>query len=159
MTSKEKYLKRIAGQETDAIKEAKERIDNRSWLRESKKLALKILIRLDELNWSQRILSVKLEVTPQYVNKLLKGNEKFGFDILVKLQDVLSMSIFADYEDKKETLLKPNITTVKSANGILVERNTDDYKASESSTKYDAPIIPLFPQPSKGIGWDEIKEN
>lgn len=158
MISKEKYLKRIAGQETDAIKEAKQRVENRKWLRSSKKLALKILIRLDELEWTQKTLSLELGVTPQYVNKLLKGNVKFGFDILVKLQDVLSMPIFADYKVDQKTKNQQNISKVRSAEGIIVEGNFGGYNTDEDSIQYETVTIPLY-SINEDISWVDIKEN
>ena len=91
MTSKEKYLAKMAGKESKAVIDAKERLKNQKWLKESKRLALRILLRLDELNITQKNLAEKLEVSPQYINKLLKGNEKFGFDILIKIQEELKM--------------------------------------------------------------------
>jgi len=143
MTSKEKYLKRIAGQETDAIKEAKERIENRSWLRESKKLALQILVRLDELEWTQKILSSELGVSPQYVNKLLKGNEKFGFDIIVKLQEVLDLPILYSYK-KKENGEEKKSKEFRSS-GILIKSNFNNKKSQVPQYMELAPIIEINP--------------
>jgi len=132
MTSKEKYLKRIAGQESEAIKEAKTRVENRSWLIESQKLALKILIRLDELGWKQATLANELGVTAQYVNKLVKGNEKFGFDILVKLQDILDIPILDGYkikgsgkENKSNYEFKRQIDTAQTAVDALKKFNVE----------------------------------
>lgn len=143
MTSKEKYLKRIAGQETDAIKEAKDRVENRNWLRESKKLALKILIRLDELEWTQRTLSSKLGVSPQYVNKLLKGNEKFGFDTIVKLQEVLDLPILNSYK-KRENLEDKKSKEFRSA-GILIKVDFNSKKSQVRQYMESAPIIEMNP--------------
>lgn len=86
MTSKEKYLQKLAGRESEAVKNAKERIKSREWLKESQKLAIRILMRLDDLNWTQVKLADELGVTPQYVNKLLKGKEKFGWDNLIAIR-------------------------------------------------------------------------
>lgn len=141
MTSKEKYLKRIAGQETDAIKEAKERVENRSWLRESKKLALRILIRLDELEWTQKNLSSKLEVSPQYVNKLLKGNEKFGFDIIVKLQEILDLPILYSY--KKKENLEDKKSKEFSSFGTLIIADFTNNRSKVSQYMELAPIIEM----------------
>lgn len=54
MTSKEKYLAKMAGKESKAVIDAKERLKNQKWLKESKRLALRILLRLDELNITQK---------------------------------------------------------------------------------------------------------
>ncbi|MCT3917904.1 helix-turn-helix transcriptional regulator [Elizabethkingia anophelis] len=106
MTNKEKYLRKIADQESLAVKEAKERLKNKSWLKGSKKLALRILIRLDELNWSQKDLADKLFVTPPYINKLLKGNEKFGWEILHSLEEILNLPILYGFQSTNEVKTK-----------------------------------------------------
>ncbi|MGU9940266.1 helix-turn-helix domain-containing protein [Empedobacter brevis] len=112
MTSKEKYLAKIASKESKAVIDAKERLKNEKWLKESKRLALRILLRLDELKLTQKNFAKKLEVSPQYVNKLLKGNEKFGFDILIKIQEELKMPIL--YGTDKIEKANSNITQKKS---------------------------------------------
>ena len=57
MTSKEKYLAKIASKESKAVIDAKERLKNEKWLKESKRLALRILLRLDELKLTQKNFS------------------------------------------------------------------------------------------------------
>lgn len=106
MTSKEKYLQKLAGRQSDAVKNARERIKNREWLKESQKLAIRILLRLDELKWTQAKLATELGVTPQYVNKLLKGKEKFGWDNLIAIQRILDMPILYTTQSKTEMFSK-----------------------------------------------------
>lgn len=129
MTSKEKYLAKMAGKESKAVIDAKERLKNQKWLKESKRLALRILLRLDELNITQKNLAEKLEVSPQYINKLLKGNEKFGFDILIKIQEELKMPILygADKQEKingytgqtKSVVIKPNVLSSNNKKKVM----------------------------------------
>ncbi|AQW90039.1 helix-turn-helix transcriptional regulator [Elizabethkingia anophelis] len=130
MTNKEKYLRKIADQESIAVKEAKERLKNKIWLKESKKLALRILIRLDELNWSQKDLADKLFVSPPYVNKLLKGNEKFGWEILVSLQEILNLPILHGFQGPSEIKTK-----TYSEKGIF---HINHIKPSDSIKTYSA---------------------
>ncbi|MEO8254847.1 MAG: helix-turn-helix transcriptional regulator [Flavobacterium sp.] len=109
MTNKEKYLQKMAGRESNSLKATKERNKNKFWLKESRILATKILIRLDELGISQKDLAAQLEVTPQYVNKLVKGDEKFGWDILVKLQQSLKLPILNWCDEKFESIQEGKI--------------------------------------------------
>lgn len=76
------------------IKKIKDRNANKKQLRTYKRIALDILLKLDEPGWSQKRLADELKVTPQYVNKLVKGNEKFGGDILCKIEEILDLPIF-----------------------------------------------------------------
>jgi plasmid maintenance system antidote protein VapI len=42
-----------------------------------------------------------MQVSPQQINKWIKGNEKFSLDTLLKLQEVLDIPILASYYEKK----------------------------------------------------------
>ena len=75
MTNKEKFLQLVESKEADTIKRAKERQRNRAMLRESQNIASQILSKLDELDWSQKQLAEKMEVSPQYINKILRGKK------------------------------------------------------------------------------------
>lgn len=118
MTNKEKYLKKIAGQKSKALQQAMWRNENREWLKESQKLALKILMALDNKNMSQKDLAIAIGKSPQYVNKLLKGNEKFGFEILVKIQNALNIGLLSTFESS------PKIHAVVSKERYNIERHT-----------------------------------
>ena len=59
-------------------KEAKFRTENKEWLRRSQAISLKILLRLRELGLSQVQLSEKMNVSPQQINKWVKGKENLG---------------------------------------------------------------------------------
>jgi len=103
-------LKDISSSEDKTLlEEIKLRNANRKELRTYKRLALDILLKLDEKGWSQKQLADKLCVSAQYVNKLVKGNEKFGGEILIKLEDVLELPIFVqNLPSEKKELLKEN---------------------------------------------------
>lgn len=95
MTNKEKFLNLVSKEETKTLERAKARIARRSYTRYSKKIALSILIRLDELQWKQKDLAEKMEVSPQQVNKWVKGNENFTLDTLAKLNQVLDVELIS----------------------------------------------------------------
>lgn len=97
MTNKEKFLQLVESKEADTIKRAKERQRNRAMLRESQKIASKILSKLEELDWTQKQLAEKMEVSPQYVNKILRGKENLTLDTLVRLQEILNVPLLASF--------------------------------------------------------------
>lgn len=150
MTSKEKYLQKLAGRESDAVKNAKERIKNREWLKESQRLAIRILLRLDELKWTQVKLADELGVTPQYVNKLLKGKEKFGWDNLIAIQRILDMPILYAYHSKAEVISK----SYSQSGEIEKSENTTVYLEKIANVKMGK-IIPLFPNENN---YSEVEE-
>jgi DNA-binding XRE family transcriptional regulator len=100
MNNKEKFLKLVSTEKTNSLEKNRERIKNRAMLRESQRIALKVLSKLDELNWTQKDLAREMSVTPQYINKILKGKENFSIDTQIKLQTILNIPVLASwYED------------------------------------------------------------
>lgn len=93
MSNKETFKALVSQEDTNAIEELKARIARRSYTRYSKKIALSILIRLDELQWKQKDLAEKMEVSPQQVNKWVKGNENFTLETLGKLSEILGVEL------------------------------------------------------------------
>lgn len=101
-TKREKFLELVSKEKNNTSSKNKERIAKRAMLRESREIAFKVLERLDELGWKQKQLATKMDVSPQYVNKLVKGKENFTLETLVKLQQILDIAILANYQEKKE---------------------------------------------------------
>lgn len=112
MTNKEKFLKLVSNEESNVLGEIKERINNRAMLRESQKIALKVLLKLDELEWSQRELATKMGVSPQQISKIVSGKENLTIVTQVKLQSVLDIPILASYYENK-------LGQINSANSII----------------------------------------
>jgi transcriptional regulator with XRE-family HTH domain len=101
MTNKEIFLKLVSKETTDTLERNRERIKNRAMLRESQKIALKVLIRLDKLNWSQRDLAKKMDVSPQQINKIVSGKENLSIETQIKLQTILDIPVLASYYEDK----------------------------------------------------------
>jgi transcriptional regulator with XRE-family HTH domain len=101
VTSKEKFKALVTTEKTNTVEKNKERIKNRARLRESQKIALKVLTKLDELGWNQKMLAKELGVSPQQVSKIVSGKENLTLETQVKLQEVLDIPILATYYEKK----------------------------------------------------------
>ena len=116
MTNKEKLLNLVSKQPNNTLAKNRERIQNRAMLRESQNIALKVLMRLDELGWTQRELAIKMGVSPQQISKIVKGKENLTLETQVKLQEVLTIPILASFIETKvekgiETILSVEIET------------------------------------------------
>jgi transcriptional regulator with XRE-family HTH domain len=101
MTNKDKFLSLVNGEQSDITSLVKERIRNRAMLRESQAIALKVLMKLDELKWSQRKLANEMGVSPQQISKIVSGNENLTLDTQVRLQQILDIPILASYHEVK----------------------------------------------------------
>ena len=102
MTNKEKFLSLVSGEPAETANRNQERIRNRAMLKESQNIAIKVLLKLDELHWNQRKLAKEMGVTPQQVNKIVSGKENFTLDTQVKLQQILDIPLLASYYEKQK---------------------------------------------------------
>lgn len=93
MTNKEKFLALVSENDPTTIEQVEQRISNRNMLRESQKIALKILLRLDELNWKQADLPREMGVSSQQVSKIVSGKEQLDLGTKIKLQTLLDIPI------------------------------------------------------------------
>ena len=102
MTNKENFLALVSNEKTDTIERIKQRIKNRAMLRESQKIAIKVLMKLDEMGWSQKDLAQKMEVSPQQITKIVSGKENLTIETQIKLQNILDIPVLASYYENKE---------------------------------------------------------
>lgn len=121
MTNKDKFPALVSKEETQTIERAKTRLANKSYSKISNLIAFEILERLDELGWSQRKLAEKMDVSPQQVNKWVKGNENFTLSTLGRLGEVLGI----------ELIQVPSQNAVKVAAEVKLPAKTSEYRISE----------------------------
>ena len=81
------------------MEKAKWRKENKIWLKHPQKIAVKILSNLRENKknrvgiTSQRQLAEVLGVTPQQINKIVKGKENLTLETISKLEQALSIKL------------------------------------------------------------------
>lgn len=102
MTNKEKFLQLVSDEDNNTLKEIKQRIKNRAMLSESQQIAIKVLMKLDELGWSQKDLAEKMGVSPQQITKIVSGKENLTIETQIKLQNILDIPVLASYYENKE---------------------------------------------------------
>ena len=108
-TNKEKFLALVSEIDNQTEEKNNWLIANRAWLRVSQRIAFDILEQLDALGWTQKKLAEKMSVSPQYINKIVRGNENLTLETQVKLQQVLDIPILASYL-KKEPKARKSLT-------------------------------------------------
>lgn len=101
MTNKDKFLALVSSEKIDTMERNSERVRNRAMLRESQQIALKVLTKLDELNWSQKDLAKAMQVSPQHVNKIVSGKENLTIETQIKLQTILDIPVLASYYESE----------------------------------------------------------
>ncbi|MBK9256407.1 MAG: helix-turn-helix transcriptional regulator [Saprospiraceae bacterium] len=70
-------------------------------LRESQQIAMKVLMKLDEMDWSQRDLAREMGVSPQQISKIVSGKENLTIETQIKLQNILNIPVLASFYEKK----------------------------------------------------------
>lgn len=127
--------------------EAQFRADNRTWLRRSQAIAIAVLRRIRELDINQKELANLMLVSPQQINKWVKGSENFRFDTISKLEEALQME-----------LMHITGTPVKreQINLKVVAEPVSPYKADDVITTSD-PEYKCVPLYGKSIYTDEEK--
>jgi len=94
MNTAEEKLKKIASKETSKwVEKAQWRVANENWLDKSAKIALTILRTIREKGLTQKDLAEKLNISPQHINKILKGNENLTLETISKFEIVLCITL------------------------------------------------------------------
>ena len=68
-------------------------MQNKSWLRHSQRIAVKMLEKMDELSMTQKQLANMMGGSQQYVSKVLKGQENLSLETMSKIANCLKLSI------------------------------------------------------------------
>ena len=61
------------------------RMHNKSWLRHSQRIAVKMLEKMDELSMTQKQLADMMGCSLQYVSKVLKGQDNLSLETMSKI--------------------------------------------------------------------------
>lgn len=75
------------------IEAAQQQKQNRAWLRYSQEIALALLELMDQRNMTQKSLAEQMHVSPQLINKWLKGKENFTLETVAKLEAVFGVKL------------------------------------------------------------------
>ena len=94
MTSKAiRFLEQNQSNEPSTFEEeARWRQENKIWLRMSRSVALTIIDYMQEHNLSRTQVAKQLNVTPQYLSRILSGTENFSLKSVAKIEVALGVS-------------------------------------------------------------------
>ena len=69
------------------------RLENKSWLRHSQKIAMMMLDKMETLGLTQRALAERMGCSQQYVSRILKGHENLSIETMCKIEEALDLAI------------------------------------------------------------------
>src|SRR3984893_2547708 len=102
---KEKLSKIASKQPSQWKEKAKYRRDNREWLKTSAAIALTVLEALKMQNLSQKDLAELMNVSPQQINKIVKGGENLTLETISNLEIALGINIIREKTIRGRTSL------------------------------------------------------
>ncbi|MEI7489399.1 MAG: helix-turn-helix transcriptional regulator [Chryseobacterium sp.] len=80
--------------QSNYLQNAKFRIENKKWLSYSSNITLRVLAAIEENEqMTQKALAEMIGVSPQYINKVLKGQENLSLQTIAKLSDALNVEL------------------------------------------------------------------
>jgi transcriptional regulator with XRE-family HTH domain len=98
MSNLEKLNKVLSNQKSTWEEEAKWREENEDWLSQSFDIAVRVLDTLRTKKMTQKELAEKMGVSPQFINKVLKGQENLSLETTAKLSRALGIKLIAVVE-------------------------------------------------------------
>lgn len=78
--------------------EAEYRLKNKTWLRYSQMIAMKMLDKMEFLGITQKVLAEKMGCSQQYISKILRGKENLSLETLCKIEDALELQLVCEAE-------------------------------------------------------------
>ena len=66
---------------------------SKGWLQYSRKIAIKVAVAMKQQGLSRQEVADRMRCSPQYISKLLKGEENLSLETICKLEDALNIAI------------------------------------------------------------------
>jgi len=85
---------------------AKLRRENREWMKKSAAIAVRVLDALKALNLTQKELAERMNISPQQISKIVKGQENLTLETISNLEIALDIQIIDDEKMNKSALSK-----------------------------------------------------
>jgi ribosome-binding protein aMBF1 (putative translation factor) len=103
---KEKLSTLVSDRPSDWKAKAKYRRDNREWLKKSAAIAVRVLDALKAQNLSQKELAERMNISPQQISKIVKGQENLTLETISNLEIALGIQIMGEKANYNSTLSK-----------------------------------------------------
>lgn len=81
------------GNTSDWLEKAEWRRQNKSWLDNSAKIAIKVISELDRQGKTRKDLAKEMGVSPQNISKLLSGSANLGLETITRFEKILNINL------------------------------------------------------------------
>jgi len=130
-------LNKLALNNSKWIEEAKKRRENRVWQKHSQKIAIKILKAIREKGIRQKQLAEMIGVSPQQINKIVKGNENLTLVTIAKLESALNIELIFEKINESNVIYRDIVKKEPIYFTIYSNTKTVSQQTSEYSLKQD----------------------
>lgn len=135
-------LNKLALGKSKWLEEAKERKEKKAWLNYSHGIAIKVLKALRDKKMKQKDLAEILGVSPQQVNKIVKGRENLTLETITNLERVLEVSLMPTVKETTKVFFNNvekyiYLRVYKTKKEIAVKKS--NYQLGEES--YDFQVV------------------
>jgi transcriptional regulator with XRE-family HTH domain len=138
----EKIKKIATSEDSSWFNEAKERQQNLGWRKRSFQIASHILIEIRKQKpingMTQKMLAEKMGVAPQYINKVVKGQENLTLETIAKFEEVLGITLI--------DINKPKAHIEMESQDFISNKLISSYNEAYNSSKGYFHKILLFKQ-------------
>ncbi|BDD00752.1 helix-turn-helix transcriptional regulator [Persicobacter psychrovividus] len=105
--------------------EVNDRLSKKSWIKKSASLALYIKRLMRQKGMTQKALAELMQVSPQQVNKILKGRENLTLETISKLEECLEVGLM-NIPSVDQYQFYPSETPTKQSEGVMVYRSSKE---------------------------------
>ena len=117
-TNKQKLADFTVKRPSQWLKNAQHRSENKKWLEYTFQIAIKVLAAIDATpGMTQKQLAVLMGVSPQYISKILKGQENLTLETISKMEIALGINLLS----LSETVSEHIFTNQEDVNKAVVE--------------------------------------
>ncbi|MFA5656924.1 MAG: helix-turn-helix transcriptional regulator [Dysgonamonadaceae bacterium] len=120
-----------------------ERRKKRDWTDRSNKIAIMILREIRKQKpingMTQKKLADEMDVTPQYINKVVKGKENLTLETVSKFEEILGIRLLEVPSSKASPLKQEEVIAVSKSGAIPIVKYELEYTnefLSDSTGKY-----------------------
>jgi transcriptional regulator with XRE-family HTH domain len=128
MTNALHRINQIASpQQSGWLEDAKQRKENKGWTKRSMQIAVRILreIRAQKPvnGMTQKTLADAMGVSPQYINKIVKGQENLTLGTIAKIEQILGIVLIEVAVPRSSTVKNDGVDRNKAVpmGGIVIE--------------------------------------
>jgi transcriptional regulator with XRE-family HTH domain len=133
MTKSIDNIRQMASQEpSNWIDDAKRRQTNKIWAKRSFQIAVRILREIrkqkPQNGMTQKRLAEEMGVSPQYINKVIKGEENLTLETIAKIEDVLGVTLIEILKGENSI----NVPVENQSSGGYINRNRSVHIAEKT---------------------------